>query len=541
MRGGEDKNRSRAYNPFYYEFGFGSSRNQQPESNDQLQVEADSERNRLLIRATDVELKEIRQLLTKLGELPEDERGRQTMRVVPMSPSDLQKLIERIQSTWPSVAPNPLRVAPVEVPAETDEEDEADVKPRRRADSKKPRLEPAASDADDRLPVRGVAVSPESSGVRAALANISTREQASPSEFDTLSAQGAVADPSSQDRLPSDADGRRNTRRGDRPPADQQPPAPISITPGPNGLVIASEDVEALDQLERMISELSPTQRTGSKLFYLRNAFCKDVVDVLKDVFREGDSPRQPNPMFDDMYYYYRFGPGSRDQAKERGRLSKRRQLKFISEPMTNTILVLGADAGQLAEIDRLIKVYDEGVRPDSNSVRTTKQLSFRYTTAREVAEVIKDVFRDLLSPIDKAVAKGGAQQQQQEQSRAMYSTTYIFGGDGEKDNARKFKGLLSMGVDDRSNTLIVSAPRDLMGIINEIADELDRAAGESRGVVEVLNLGAASTAVQQILSGVSKPPVTANNKEPAPEANGEKAAAPKAPAGRTEMFVVPN
>jgi type II secretory pathway component GspD/PulD (secretin) len=97
------------------------------------------------------------------------------------------------------------------------------------------------------------------------------------------------------------------------------------------------------------------------------------------------------------------------------------------------------------------------------------------------------------------------------------------------------------MGVDDRSNTLIVSAPRDLMGIINEIADELDRAAGESRGVVEVLNLGAASTAVQQILSGVSKPPVTANNKEPAPEANGEKAAAPKAPAGRTEMFVVPN
>jgi type II secretory pathway component GspD/PulD (secretin) len=543
MRGPEDKNRSRSYNPFYYDFGFGMSRGQQQqESNEQLQVEADSEHNRLLIRATEVEMKEIRQLLTKLGELPEDERGRQTMRVVPMSPGELQKLIERIQSTWPSVAPNPLRVTPAETPIGTDEET-TDPPVRRRTESRTLRPDPPPGDRQENTRAdSNDSRQPDSSGAKPVLATVSVRGlPLSAGDLMNQLARGAAGQGSLQRVRGNEDDDRPNARRQARPGADAQQPPPISITPGPHGLVIASEDTEALDQLERMIAELAPTPRLTSKLFYLKNSFCKDVVDVLKDVFREGDSSRQPNPMFDDMYYYYRFGPGSRDQAKDRGRLSKRRQLKFIPEPMTNTILVLGADPGQLAEIERLIKVYDEGVRPDSNSVRVTKQIAFRYTTAKEVAEVVKDVFRDLLSPIDKAVAKGGPQQQQEQQSRAMYSTTYIFGGDGEKDNARKFKGLLSMGVDDRSNTLIVSAPKDLMSIITQIADELDRAAGESRGVVQVLNLGVSSTAVQQILSGVGKPPVTTNNNQPPPEANPEKQPAQKAPPVRSETYVVPN
>jgi type II secretory pathway component GspD/PulD (secretin) len=119
------------------------------------------------------------------------------------------------------------------------------------------------------------------------------------------------------------------------------------------------------------------------------------------------------------------------------------------------------------------------------------EKIALHYTTAKEVADIIKDVFRDLLSPNDKALSKTpGQQDQQQQQPRSLYSTTYILGGDADKDNARKFKGLLSIGVDDRSNTLVVSAPRDLMHLIMQIATELDEAARQTRGVVQIMKLG---------------------------------------------------
>ncbi len=502
MRGPQEKQGSN-YNPFYYDFGYSSSRSRQPERDpsDVLQVEADTERNRLLIRATDSEMKEIRQLLAKLGELPEDDRGRQTMRVLPMSPGDMQKLIERIQNTWPSIAPNPLKISPVETPGEDSTEENGESPTRRPPALKKAGLDRSAPSQSQEPNEPSVARRPLAlSSNRAPAADfelaISGNEQDLP-----------VAQPD-EPQEPPVPPLRRRLQRPETPPGSP----PIAITPGPHGLVISSDDVEALDQLERIIGELVPTQRISSKLFYLKNSYCKDVSYVLEDIFKEDDGSRKPNPYFDDMYYYYRFGPGSRDSSKDRGRLSKRKKLKFIPETATNTILVQGADAGQLAEIERLIKIYDEGIKPDSNAVRETKRFSFQFTTAREVSEVIKDVYRDLLSPNDKAMAKN-PQQQQQEQNKSLYSYTYIF-GDTSKEDAIKFKGPISMGVDDRSNTLIVSARKDLMKVIGQLVDELDRSAQESRGVVNVLRLGNSidPSQVQKALSGVGKAPSHSTN-----------------------------
>lgn len=511
MRGPEDKQKSN-YNPFYYDFGMSSSRSRQQDKDpsDMLQVEADTERNRLLIRATESEMKEIRQLLTKLGELPEDDRGRQTMRVLPMSPGDVQKLIERIQNTWPSVAPNPLKIAPVDTPANGTEEEKSETTPRRRTESRTP--------GTRTLPVAATHVSDSSADLE--------------SETDDQI-------PLRRNQAEEDDNAQQPQRTLTRPGA-QQPAPPIAITPGPHGLVISSEDIQALDLLERMISELVPTQRLSSKLFYLKNGFCKDVARVLEDIFKEGET-RKPNP-FDDGYYYYRFGGGSQDSTKERGRLSKRKKLKFIPETATNTILVQGADPTQLAEIEYLIKIYDEGIGQDSNAVRITRKFSFQYTTAREVSEVVKEIFRDLLSPTDKALTKGGPQQQQQEQSRSMYSYTYIF-GDSSKDDAIKFKGPISMGVDDRSNTLIVSARKDLMNVISDLVDQLDQSAQESRGVVHVLKLGTSVDAiqVQKTLSGVGKSPASTSPQSVSEQPGGEKPNPQQNQGIMNRTIVVPN
>ena len=292
MRGPDDRRNSR---PYWWDYEYGSRSRQERDPADQLQVEADTERNRLLLRATDSEMKEIHELLAKLGEVPEGDRSDQTMRVMPMSPGDAQQLIERIQNAWPSVRPNPLRVTPPE--STTDQGDK--VRPNSTPQPDPTKQKDAAGAARNTKPIavagRSDPVVPD--GDR--LVRVDSRR----------SPALAVAQiPSVAPRVPRD-----DAARSDAPP--------IAITPGPHGLVISSEDTEALDQLERMINELAPPQRISQKLFYLKNSFCKDVADVLKDIFREGDSPRRSSPYFDEMALVYGFSSSSRDRSNERSRL----------------------------------------------------------------------------------------------------------------------------------------------------------------------------------------------------------------------------
>jgi len=508
MKGPPEEKSNSNNRSYFYDFGYQPpSRSQQKESGGQMQVEPDTERNRLLIRATDVELAEIRQLLVKLGELPAADRSSRTVRVVPTTPGDTQKLLDRLKNAWPTIAPNPLKIDANGASEPGSDEDRPDPPRSRSLDLRK--TDSTRSGRNDR------AIANVSNGVALAEADVAEFVDEAPAQTPppvNLPAREAGDDESLRPRP---------QRPGSRDmPAE---PPPIAVSVGPNGLVISSQDTEALDRLEELLAQISP-QRITSKLYYLKHTLAKDVAYLLEDVFKEDGASKKP-PILDDGYWYYRFGPGSRSDDKARGRLSKRKQLKFIHDSVTNTILVQNADPAQLVEIERLIELYDEGVRPDSNSVRVTKQLYFRYTTAREVAEVIKDVFRDLLSPNDKSMVKAGPQQPQ-DQGRSMYGNTYIF-GDGDKDNARKFKGLLSMGVDDRSNTLTVSAPKDLMTIIGEMADELDTAAGRSRGVVDVVRLGGPidTNGLQKALSTMGKTGPNTNG-----QATGESGAKPAGP-----------
>jgi hypothetical protein len=58
----------------------------------------------------------------------------------------------------------------------------------------------------------------------------------------------------------------------------------------------------------------------------------------------------------------------------------------------------------------------------------------------------------------------------------------------GEDEEPIRFKGLLSMGIDDTSNTLVVSSTGSLMDTVGELIEELDDAA-DSSAVVQVIKV----------------------------------------------------
>jgi hypothetical protein len=131
-----------------------------------------------------------------------------------------------------------------------------------------------------------------------------------------------------------------------------------------------------------------------------------------------------------------------------------------------------------------LIKLYDQPEPKDTQSLRMTKVFHLKYSKAQVVAEAVKDVYRDLLSSNDKAL-----QQQQGQQPRPERGFTINLGDDGgTAQKMPRWRGQLSIGVDELANALVVSAPAYLFMDVSKMIDELDQAA-EPVSTVRVLKV----------------------------------------------------
>jgi len=276
--------------------------------------------------------------------------------------------------------------------------------------------------------------------------------------------------------------------------------------------VVTSDDPLALDRLEEMIEHMLPRQRQPRrdyKVFKMKYAstWAWGVAQNLKDFFDDKEKQQQSR--------LFRPWWASSQEQSERRRLSKRKPLKFIPDSDSNSIIVTGADPQQLAIIEELIALYDVPESSDSKSVRKTEIFRLRYSKARVIGDALKEVYRDLLSANDPALANQNNQGNQQQQQRRPEATfTYIYNsGDGSQERPEtpvKFKGLLSIGVDEVSNTLVVSSAEALMESIAETIRALDEAARPTVsglrvvGVVRSIDAGAVS---QKISKLAPKPP----------------------------------
>jgi len=509
---GPEKSENNSPGRYGYFWGYGdSSRQNKDEVTDKFWVEADIERNRLLLRANEVELAQVQALLTELGEIPPGERNLNTVRIVPAAPDeDSERFLRRLKELWPSVAPNPLEI-------DTSDRQPAESKtpPRRRPGGRPaaqspdaPRAKPPAERATD---ARGAHRDP-----RYRLAQERGLKRAAPDDDEATEADDEER-PGDQD--PADVDGHSEAvDEADAEEADSQPVdvpraaeralppearAPVKITMGPQGLVISSSDTEALDRLEDLLLSLMPSRSTH-KIFTLEHTYAKDVVLLLKDIFKD-DAEKQGNKSLDafDMLWN---GRGSTPQ-KSRQTLGKRRALSFVADSVTNTILVQGADASQLDEIGKLIEFYDRTEPPNSESVRHTQRVALRYAKAKEVAEVVKDVFRDLLSPNDKALLGNMPPQppQQRQQPDNFYASmmSYLTEDPGKSAAVPRFKGMLSVGIDERANGVVVSAPQILLTQVLLMVKDLDAAARSTRPVVKLLRVKGPRTSalIQQAIT----------------------------------------
>jgi hypothetical protein len=481
-------------------------------------------------------------ILVKLGEIPAPDRLDRAARVLNVFVGDdPAAFFQQLQRNWKAVAPNPLQL-----PSEADMESvkrQSDT--RRRTDEKgpaetKPTVEESI-DGDAAEKGKPAQDGPSGANPAATAPDRSVGTAADPSGPDGPPSPPVVGDVRSAGTLPSpglfttalwqnpaEAPAAGDPAAADSAAADSAaanavpPPAPVVVSLDAEGrLVVTSRDAAAVRLLEDLAARLAPPRR-DYEVFRLKNAPAGWVKLSLEEFFEDDESAddRSRNRMMSMIFGY----PSPRSESQDR-RLSQRRKLRFISDLDTNTILVQGASAEQLRTIAELIELYDVPEPVNVQNARITRLFPIRFSRASVVADTVKDAYRDLLSDNDKALQQnrpGGPP----ERGFGGSGMSFIAGfgmaeGSESKDRTSvRFKGKLSVGVDDITNTLLVSTEgENLMRVVAQMIEELDEAARPVSNVsVVALQPGTDGSRVQKalekVLGGKSTP---SDNNRPGP------------------------
>lgn len=490
--GEEEDNSSNSYG---YWGGYSSRNNDKKDKSNEFRVDADVQNNRLLLFASEQELEQIEDLLVKLGEIPEKDSRESRRRLINVDPNvDPEEFLKRIEALWPKE--NKLNVNPVPeevkqrykeenaeendqaTPKETDApagESTPPAKPVQPAPQPDPSTDPGppvkptvtqaydvdtffASVTQTEAPVQTPVQPADPSDQTPAVTSGNLPPELTPEQKALKEIFGRQRD---QRRQPSPQDAANEL--------DSLPPVNIGFTPA-GRLIITSDDAGALDDLEEILMPFTQS-RKKYVIFTLKYASAGWTASTLREFFEDDSGSDSVLDWWGDV---------QKTKKSNSDRLSARPVPRFIADSYSSTILVRGADARQIKTIEELIKLYDTPEPDESRSVRVSEMFTIKHSKATVIANVIKDVYRDLLSANDKALEK------KDEKGSVNRDVTYIrgSGSDGaDEETPIQFKGMLSVGVDEISNTIIISTSEGLLSNIRVMIERLDEAAKQTSHV----------------------------------------------------------
>ncbi len=545
-------------------------------------VDADPTSMQLLIRGNAAQVSQIKDLLTKMGETddaPLDETvERSNVRILPLTGRAMETALDQIQGVWPTLHRNKIRIvrpsqsAPQirtrgvpPLDAETEENDPLNFLNDPALDLDRPTREmleqmlPRENSRSLRVPPESLRTPPES--LRTPPANLRNRPEAPPVEAppDETRAKAPESDKSTH-RLPTSA-GRfhfvaqigqtqNQNQASPEPPASAPPPAAgirpevegapadepekkesvpgaeIVVTVGPGGIMIASEDLDALDDFEELLRSVSDTTAVGGReytVFYLRYARAEVASTLLQEAIGGGlpsDDDGGGGSLMGDIAMNMMGdagggllggllglgggggGGGSTSSSTSSSGVS------IIPDPRLNALMVL-ANPKDIDMIEQLLQVIDQQASPENvQTVAAPRFIPVRNSDAAEIATVVRQVYASRLA----ADASQPRQPSPEDLIRALRGGRGGGrGGSGGQSN-RGEEQKMTIGVDTRTNSLIVSAPNYLYEEVKALVEELDSAVLTSDETVRVVTLKRANAdLVQRSLVSVLGDSVTTN------------------------------
>jgi type II secretory pathway component GspD/PulD (secretin) len=494
------------------------------------QVDADPTTRQLLIRGTAGQIAQIREMLRKMGESDSKDTATASMsnmRTIPMSQRSVRSVIDRLEEIWPSVRPaNKLRVVtpsssiPTSRPSESSEGSPIPPQllerlrrgpppPRMNREEKGPSAEipqensPHAVEPSSIDSLPDVQFSPydrTTRGPRAGQIHLVADEvKITAPEAGTVGTSATIP-PAAKPTAPPAA-------------AEKKEPPQIIVVPGPGGITITSEDQEALNDLERLITSLiggTTGLRPEFTVFYLKHAKAPVVAATLDQIFGGGTLSTTGYDGGGGTLLGNLAGAALGDtgggiigtllNSSTGGRVQATGSLKITPDTRLNALIVQ-ANPNDLDTIEQLLKLLDQKDSPEDVLVSPrAKMIQLYNTDASQVAQVVQEVYRD------RMVMSSQMQNMQNMGPQQFFQQMFGGGrgGRGGRQQQADEQPKMSIGVDTRSNSLIVAAPDSLFEEVKQLVEQLDSENLDVNDQVKVVTLHHSSTqAVESALSAL--------------------------------------
>jgi len=230
----------------------------------------------------------------------------------------------------------------------------------------------------------------------------------------------------------------------------QSPQIGIIAVGRPNGVLILSPEDDR-ESIETLIDELDQPipNRATFVVVRVENGIASSIVEIIETTWQE------------------RFG------LENRPRLS--------ADARTNSIVAVGSKA-DLEEVVALIEQLDT---QESGAVSEVQVVELRHSVAEELATTVNEILQSILNPPQLGQGQlgqaflgfGGNSSQALREVRSAVLEYLV----GEGDDVRKVRsGILAdirLTADARSNTVVVTSPRESMELVLALIARLDRPA----------------------------------------------------------------
>jgi type II secretory pathway component GspD/PulD (secretin) len=450
-------------------------------------VDADPTSLQLIIRGSQSQVEQIRELLGKMGETSLDEKSplaeRSNLRTIPLTGRAANSALEQVQALWPTVHSNKIRtVTPskssslrVPLPPAGKEQPPP---------AEQPSIVPPLLDS---LKLKKSAQT--QTGIEARFVAF---QQPAPTSPATAPSAGTGTAPSNAEKPKTPAE---KPAVETPPPQKTVPGAEIVITVGPGGLIIASEDLDALDALEEMLLQVaSQTEASGKEyaVFYLRFAKAEAAVEILQQAMGGGGGSSDAGgggSLMGDLASSFLGGQGGLlgglmgGLGGGSGGATSSGPVSMTPDPRLNAILCYGR-ANDLDLVEQMLKVVDQESSPED--VLTNGRPRFIAVVnadAEEIGTVVKQIYA-------ARIAADSNQQRQPSPEEFIRALRGGGGGRGGSSGAKKSEEQkMTIGIDKRSNSLIVSAPDPLFQEVRLLVEQLDVASTSKDEAVSVVSI----------------------------------------------------
>ncbi|TWT70098.1 secretin N-terminal domain-containing protein [Crateriforma conspicua] len=282
----------------------------------------------------------------------------------------------------------------------------------------------------------------------------------------------------------------------------------IVIQMTPNGLMIASDDAAALDDLEALLETITQPSMAASEMptiFWLKYIKADVAAELVASVM--GGAESSLTSMADSALGSLGGGMlgglmgigGSGSDSSSKSILTTSGSVNIVADARLNA-LIIQANATDLAFIEAILAKLDVEESPeDIETVLKPALIPVIYQDANDVAEIIKAVFAEKFAEEQSGGGGGGRGGQPNPADFIAALRGGGRGGRGGSDSATSEPTKMKIAVDARSNSLVVTATSQDLAEVRQLVEALDDGSMETEEVAEVYTMdGATNPEVMQ-------------------------------------------